>query len=530
MKFTATYDAEGNLLTEGYPNGMTAYYTYNPAGMATSLTYKKESHCTEEEKEKCKWFKDTIVPSIHGQWLEQTSSLSHQAYSYDASGRLTEVQNTPAGGGCTTRIYAYDEDTNRTSLTTRAPGSKGECATEGGVVETHTYDTADRLTDPGTTYSTFGDITSLPAADAGGKEATENLTSSYYVDNQLQSQTQNGETIGYTLDPEHRAIETIATGKTTADTTNHYAGPGDTPAWTINTAAEWTRNISGITGSLSAIQNNGAAPVLQLTNLQGDVIATASISETATELASKTDSSEYGVPTTGAPAKYSWLGGLQLSTELSSGVIAMGARSYVPELGRYLQPDPIPGGSADAYAYTFGDPVNTSDPSGEDGMPTWLVEANDNEAHQLTEEATARRIEEEERKAAEEAAARAAAEAAAAAAAEAAGPQYEAGYEPLGGYEGWACEYAAETNQEDAACEGSGGLVTLGDPDDHSPDVESECNKTGQDCPSPRRTPSPNTGWQSVGEICIYDWWNPVGWICGEVSAVKKITEKATGR
>ena len=43
----------------------------------------------------------------------------------------------------------------------------------------------------------------------------------------------------------------------------------------------------------------------------------------------------------------------------------MGARSYVPQLGRFLQPDPQPGGSANAYAYTHGDPLNESDPSGQ---------------------------------------------------------------------------------------------------------------------------------------------------------------------
>jgi uncharacterized protein RhaS with RHS repeats len=42
----------------------------------------------------------------------------------------------------------------------------------------------------------------------------------------------------------------------------------------------------------------------------------------------------------------------------------MGARSYVPQLGRFLQPDPMAGGSANAYSYTFGDPVNTTDPTG----------------------------------------------------------------------------------------------------------------------------------------------------------------------
>jgi RHS repeat-associated protein len=62
--------------------------------------------------------------------------------------------------------------------------------------------------------------------------------------------------------------------------------------------------------------------------------------------------------------KYAWLGAIQLPTELPSGVVAMGARTHVPQLGRFLQPDPIPGGSANAYSYTFGDPLTTFDPSG----------------------------------------------------------------------------------------------------------------------------------------------------------------------
>ena len=329
MKFTATYDAEGNLLTEGYPNGMNAIYTYNAIGEATSLEYKKNTHCTE----KCAWFTDTVVPSIHGQWLEQTSSLSHQTYSYDEIGRLTQVQNTPAGKGCTTRIYAYDADTNRTSLTTREPNAKGECATEGGTVEKHTYDEADRLTDAGAAYSTFGDITALSAADAGGSE----LTSTYYVDNQVASQTQNGETIGYSLDPDGRTRETIATGKTAADITYHYAGPGNAPAWTSNTAGETTRNIPGVGGSLVATQSNLETPVLQLRNLHGDIIATAYLSETATGLASSADTSEYGVPTTSLPPKYSWLGALEIPTELPSGVTGMGSPLLRPT-ARALSP------------------------------------------------------------------------------------------------------------------------------------------------------------------------------------------------
>jgi RHS repeat-associated protein len=441
--FTGSYDIGGALITEGYPNGMNANYAYNQIGKPTGLEYVKMTHCTE----KCTWFSDSVVPSIHGQWLEQTSTLSKQSYTYDAAGRLTQTQNTPAGKGCTTRVYAYEEDTNRTSLTTREPGTKGECTSTGGTVESHSYDPADRLTDTGAAYSTFGNITTLPPADAGGSE----LTSAYYTDNQLQSETQNGQTIGYNLDPTGRTREVVSTGKKISDVINHYAGPGNTPAWTVNTSGEWTRNIAGISG-FAAVQNNAETPVLQLTNLHGDVIATAYLSETATALASTADTSEFGVPTTSLPPKYSWLGANEIPTELPSGVLDMGARSYVPQLGRFLQPDPRSGGSANAYTYTFGDPVNASDPSGEYtlGGPS---EALINGTAQMASEAAAEQ-------AAINAAARAEAERkaqAAAAALAAAGPQYEEEGEEYeeeeGGYEYASYHHGAMPGSEEGHVE-----------------------------------------------------------------------------
>jgi len=70
----------------------------------------------------------------------------------------------------------------------------------------------------------------------------------------------------------------------------------------------------------------------------------------------------------GAPApprvRYGWLGAHQRSTELPSGVIAMGARVYLPQTGRFLQTDPVRGGSANAYDYANADPLNQTDLEG----------------------------------------------------------------------------------------------------------------------------------------------------------------------
>lgn len=97
--FTATRDVEGNIISEGYPNGMSANYTLNALEEPTNLEYVKTTHCTSG----CTLYSDAVTPSIRGQWLSQTSSLSKQSYAYNDLEQLTEVQDTPAGKGCTTR-------------------------------------------------------------------------------------------------------------------------------------------------------------------------------------------------------------------------------------------------------------------------------------------------------------------------------------------------------------------------------------------------------------------------------------------
>jgi RHS repeat-associated protein len=52
------------------------------------------------------------------------------------------------------------------------------------------------------------------------------------------------------------------------------------------------------------------------------------------------------------------------TSPLSTPVSQMGARSYVPALGVFLQPDPVPNGATTAYNYAAGDPINASDVSG----------------------------------------------------------------------------------------------------------------------------------------------------------------------
>lgn len=340
--FKATHDAEGRILSESYPNGMTAYYSYNAGGTATKIEYKKLTNCTEEA-EKCVWFKDSIVPSIHGEPLQQTSTLAEEpSYTFDPAGRLTAVQEVPAGEGCKTRLYAYDEDSNRTALTSREPTTEKKCAATGGTTEWDTYDSADRLSLPGVTYEAFGNITSLPAPEAGEHP----LVSTFYVDGQVHTQSEQGELFEYKVDPEGRTNETIANGNTLAPTIAHYDGPGSAIAWTSEPEEHWTRDIAGIDGTLVATQpgqgTTGKSAVLELEDLQGNVVATAAVSETETHLLSKYNSTEFGVPSGKAtPPKYAWLGAEGITSTFPSGTVTQDGSTYVPQDGRYLQTQPV---------------------------------------------------------------------------------------------------------------------------------------------------------------------------------------------
>jgi len=355
--FTATYDADGDLIARGLPNGLTATTTYNQANEPMKLAYTKASSCGKS----CTWYEESLERSIEGRILYSSSLLVKDNYRYDKDGRLVEAQETPTEGAqCTSREYKYDADSNRMTKTPRSPGVGGACATSGGTPESYNYDEADRLIGP--TYDAWGRITTLPAEFAGGKE----LKTSYFANDMVATQEQSAVTNTFQLDATGRQRQREQAGGVAGVEIFHYDGPGDSPAWTA-LGTTWSRNIPGIGGELAAVQESSGGTTtttFKLTDLHGDAVASASSSPTAENLLTTFRFSEFGEPLAGGAGRFGWLGGKSRRTELSSGVIQMGARSYIPQLGRFLTPDPEPGGSANAYDYSNQDPVNRFDLSG----------------------------------------------------------------------------------------------------------------------------------------------------------------------
>ena len=132
-------------------------------------------------------------------------------------------------------------------------------------------------------------------------------------------------------------------------------------------------------GNRAVRTGKAGSRVLQLVDLHGDVVATVPIPDrqAGVDVTALTRSSfdEFGVPapltsaaTANAPPagwdRYGWLGAAQRSADTPTGTILMGVRLYSPVIGRFLQVDPVPGGSASAYDYCSADPVNCTDLGG----------------------------------------------------------------------------------------------------------------------------------------------------------------------
>ncbi|MEV6924772.1 RHS repeat-associated core domain-containing protein [Dactylosporangium sp. NPDC051485] len=355
--FTGAYDADAQLAVQQYPNGLIATRRFDNTGRPIALGYAKDN---------VTWLSFTAAPDVQGRTtVQQGPGGSAQQFQYDTAGRLVKVADSFAGQ-CTTRTYAFTVNSNRTSMAAYPAGSGGTCSTATTPsTQTYTYDQADRATTAGYEYDDFGRTTKVPAAHVTGGA---DLATTYYANNVVATHSQGAQAASFTLDSAGRIKTTTSTGGSRPGTvTNHYSGSDDSPAWITEADGTWTRNILGLSG-LAAIQNSDGSSTLQLTNLHGDIVATSENTSAATGPLSYAEHTEYGLPRDGAAAatRYGWLGGAQRSADAMAGLLLMGVRLYNPVTGRFLQVDPVAGGSANAYDYCSGDPVNKTDLGGTD--------------------------------------------------------------------------------------------------------------------------------------------------------------------
>jgi RHS repeat-associated protein len=137
-----------------------------------------------------------------------------------------------------------------------------------------------------------------------------------------------------------RRVTDATTGETPGDTVFGYADAGDAPAWSRPAGGgAVTTWVAGPTGLLAV--TTAAAVTWPLADARGDIMGTA-------------DATGAYSPAPAPGRLGPWGTHLRFVADPRTGVVRMGVRLYDPGAGRFLQADPVEGGSCSDYDYVWG--------------------------------------------------------------------------------------------------------------------------------------------------------------------------------
>ncbi|MGJ6980516.1 hypothetical protein ACSDQ9_08310 [Aestuariimicrobium soli] len=409
---TGAYDAQGTLTLEKLPGGIIKRSTYDTAGELVDHTWngpatQADGTITPDQPWLAWSSRSDPAGRVVHEWMPDgqlaTSgdlgaavAASDRSYSYDPAGRLTQVRDLTgdptitAATPCTLRTYGFDRNGNRTSQGTATSANNTRPTTVTSSVSP-AYDTADRPTTgangTGTyTYDPLGRQTSIPAVDTPQGATAGNTGLAYYDTDAIQSITQAGTTIGFTLDAGlRRSTQTTTTGGVSSTLMRHYTDSSDNPTWSVDTTSGQTTTtryaelIAGDLGLTITTTNTGTTATIAVSGPRGDVTSQITLPADATTPTTGTpagldwwnDYTEHGQPTTPQTVTpgsttgigYGWLGAKQRATTLH-GYTLMGARLHNPTTGLFTSLDPIHGGNETTYGYP-NDPINHVDLDGQ---------------------------------------------------------------------------------------------------------------------------------------------------------------------
>ncbi len=324
---------------------------------------------------------DEVTRSQTGRIVSGTENGQSKSYTYDKVGRLTN-----AAIGSNTYSYGYGTQNSACAGGTNANSGKNfnrTSQTINSVTTDYCYDYADRLVSSSDSlannaqYDSHGNLTQLGSGTTPLRMYYDSSDRNWGFE-QYDSGG-NGTAVYYSRDVQgrinFRETDTITNSNWTTTDEKWYGFSGNSDAPSIVRNAAWTvveKYLSlpgGVLMTIRPPQTGNANKVYSLPNLHGSIMATTDASGTLTgtfrydPFGNKTSSTLPDNTTAGSVL--GWAGKFEKITETSLTLtpVQMGARVYLPTIGRFAQVDPVPGGNANDYIYAV-DPVNTNDFSG----------------------------------------------------------------------------------------------------------------------------------------------------------------------
>jgi len=367
---TSSYDNHGRLSQVTYPNAgqQKVVVGLDSLGRENALTYTLGNGTTTVA--------DTVVRSQSGNVVSGTERGQSKSYTYDKAGRLTAASigsngysysfGSPSGCSGTYNVSA-GKNANRTSQTVN------------GSTTTYCYDYADRLTKSSDTSLTN------PIYDAHGNIERLGVTSNpkfMYLEydasgRNMGYQEDYGRSydISFWRDDDDRITYRSVWGNEYSDTWNGYTGSGDAADFLMDEDTNVIEKYLQLPGGALFTNRpnestNAKKKTYSLPNLHGDAMLTtdAAGAQTGTftyDPFGKLVGTTVPNNLTGA-ASYGHLGQHQRlsETKIANQPTQMGARVYIPTLGRFTAVDPVEGANRNSYVYP-PDPINNADINGE---------------------------------------------------------------------------------------------------------------------------------------------------------------------
>jgi RHS repeat-associated protein len=325
-----TYDAAGRPLVQDNANGTLTTRTHSPTrGFLTNIV--------------------TTSPS---------GTLQNLVYDYDDAGLVESVTSSAANEGWT---YGYDNSYRLTSATNH---------TNPAYNQTWTYDSLGRITYNSRTgvgnytYPGAGQPRPHAPLTVNGASMTYDLngnlttgasrTIAWDAENRVSQATSGGVTTTFTYDAFGERLKKVS-GATTSITPF-----GDDYEVTNGVISKYL----SVEGLGLILRSQGEDVYWVHTDRLGSITAETNASGQVPPALSRTYR-PYGETLTSSGSLTESRGFIDQRNDTTTGLTYLHARYFDPKLGQFLSPDPIgPAGGLNAFAYGFGDPINSSDRSG----------------------------------------------------------------------------------------------------------------------------------------------------------------------